>query len=72
MQIALYDLPDDYFTDFVPRMSRLTADDVTRVAAAHLDPSRVMTLIVGDPSTITSDRTRVDLGEFAILPPEPF
>ncbi len=37
-QIALYDLPDDYFAEFVPRVERVTADDVTRVSAQHLDP----------------------------------
>ena len=28
-QIALYDLPDDYFAEFVPRVERITTDEVT-------------------------------------------
>ena len=51
-QIALYDLPDDYFAEFVPRVERVTADDVTRVSAQHLDPSRLTTLVVGDYDSI--------------------
>ena len=31
MQLALYDLPDDYFAQFVPRIERVTSDDVSRV-----------------------------------------
>src|SRR5262249_30663060 len=40
MQLALYDLPDDYFAEFVPRIEAVTADDVSRVMTRHLDPSR--------------------------------
>ena len=32
-QLALYDLPDDYFAEFVPRVEQVTIDDVTRVVA---------------------------------------
>lgn len=48
-QLALYDLPDDYFEQFVPRVSAVDAAAVTRVANTHLDPARLTTLIVGDP-----------------------
>jgi predicted Zn-dependent peptidase len=71
-QIALYDLPDTYFTDFVPQMTGVTVDDVTRVAAAHLDPSRVTTLIVGDPDRVGGDLPGLNLGEAVILPAEAF
>jgi zinc protease len=47
-QLALYDLPDTYFEEFVPRVNAITVDDVTRVAARYLDPSRLVTLVVGD------------------------
>lgn len=47
-QLALYDLPDDYFTTFVPKVLSLTPEDLTRAAATHIDPSRFLTVIVGD------------------------
>ena len=47
-QIALYDLPDDYFTTFVPKVLALTPEDLTRAAETHIDPSRLLTVIVGD------------------------
>ena len=31
-QLALYDLPDDYFTTFVPKVLALTPEDLTRAA----------------------------------------
>ena len=46
--IALYDLPDDYFAQFVPMVERVTPAEITRVASRYLDPERLTTLIVGD------------------------
>jgi predicted Zn-dependent peptidase len=66
-QIALYDLPDDYFTEFVPRMAQVTVDDVTRVADAHLDPARLTTLIVGDSDVVSADLDRLSLGVPTLL-----
>ena len=71
-QIALYDLSDDYFAEFVPRMERVTVDDVTRVMSEHVDPSRLTTLVVGDFDTTRADLTRLNLGEATVLSAESF
>jgi predicted Zn-dependent peptidase len=71
-QIALYDLADDYFAEFVPRVERVTIEDVTRAASTYLDPSRLTTLIVGDLETIADDLKQLDLGEAVVLPAEAF
>ena len=71
-QIALYDLPDDYFTEFVPRIAEVTVDDVTRVAAAHLDPSRLTTLVVGDLDVVSADLDRLGLGAPVVLAGDAF
>jgi len=47
-QLALYDLPDDYFTTFVPTVLALTESDITEVARRHLHPDRLVTVVVGD------------------------
>jgi predicted Zn-dependent peptidase len=47
-QVALYDLPDDYFTVFVPRVLALTESDITDAARRHIDPARLVTVVVGD------------------------
>jgi zinc protease len=61
-QLALYDLPDDYYTTFVPRVLALTEEDLTRAAARHIDPARLLTVIVGDREKIGPSLQRLELG----------
>ena len=51
-QLALYDLPDDSFEQFVPRVDATSEDEVTRVANRYLQPSEMITVIVGDPDIV--------------------
>jgi len=62
-QLALYDLPDDYFTTFVPTVLALTEQDVTAVAAKHIDPARLLTVVVGDRDKLTPSLKALGLGE---------
>jgi predicted Zn-dependent peptidase len=71
-QLALYDLPDNYFAEFVPKVEQITVDDVTRVAAEHLDPSRLTTLVVGDYDVIGGSLAHLNLGEAVVLAPDTF
>jgi predicted Zn-dependent peptidase len=71
-QIALYDLPDTYFAEFVPKVEEVTVEDVTRVAAEHLDPARLTTLIVGDYETIAGGLAHLSLGDAVVLSPDTF
>jgi predicted Zn-dependent peptidase len=47
-QMALYDLPDDYFTTFVPKVLAVDEAAATAAAQRYLDPSRLSVVIVGD------------------------
>ena len=71
-QLALYDLPDSYFDEFVSRVEHLTVDDVTRVTQQYLDPSRLTTLVVGDYGVVSRDLPRLNLGVPSILASVPF
>ena len=71
-QLALYELPDDYFDEFVARVERVTVDDVTRVARQYLDPARLTTLIVGDHAAVARDLPGLGLGTPAILAADTF
>jgi predicted Zn-dependent peptidase len=62
-QLALYDLPDDYFTRFVPTVLALSEKDVTRVAAEHVDPARLLTVIVGDREKVAPTLSSLGLGD---------
>jgi zinc protease len=61
-QLALYALPDDYFSTFVPKVLAVTEADVTRVAQEHIDPSRFLTVIVGDREKVAPSLARLDAG----------
>jgi len=67
MQLALYDLPEDYYAQFVPRIERVTIDDISRVMTRHVDPARLTTLIVGDLDAIGADIGRLGLGEPVVV-----
>jgi predicted Zn-dependent peptidase len=62
-QLALYGLPDDYFTTFVPRVLALDEADLTRAARRCIDPDRLVTVIVGDRDTVAPTLDRLALGE---------
>lgn len=62
-QLALYDLPDDYFATFIPRVLAVDDATVTRAAREHIRPERLLTVIVGDRDTIEPTLARLNLGE---------
>ena len=72
MQLAIYDLADDYFAQFVPRVECVTGDEVSRVMARHLDPARLTTLVVGDVDVIGQELGRLGLGDPVVLSADAF
>ena len=64
-QLALYGLPDDYFTTFVPRVLELDEGRVTQVAAAHIDPTRLLTVVVGDRDKLLPSLRALEMGDVA-------
>ena len=71
-ELALYDLPDDYFAEFVARIEAVSASDVTRVAAQYLDPEGLIVLVVGDLDAIAGELSGLGLGNLVVLPVNPF
>jgi predicted Zn-dependent peptidase len=70
VQLAIYDLPDDTFDVFTPRIQTLTPDDITRAAARHLHPDRAVVVAVGDCSRIRGALETAGLGESAVVTAE--
>ncbi len=68
-QLVLYGLPDDYFEQFVPRINAVDAACVERVAREYLDPSRMVTLVVGDQAAVGPALAALGAGEPAVLAP---
>jgi predicted Zn-dependent peptidase len=72
VQLALYDLPDDYFATFVPKMERVTPDEATTALARRVDPRRLTTLVVGDLDAVSGDLAALGSGDPLLLPAETF
>jgi len=68
-QLALFDLPDSYFEQFVPKVNAVTTADVTRVAQTYLDPGRALVLVVGDHNATEDSLARLGFAEMHVLPP---
>jgi len=68
-QLALYDLPDDYFATFVPRVQALSLDDVQEAACRHLHPDRLVSLAVGDADRVASGLEALGRGPVVQLDP---
>ena len=69
-QLALYDLPDDTFSLFAPRVRALTAEDITRAAAAYLRPDQALVVAVGDCAHIRAGLEAAGLGGADIVVPD--
>jgi zinc protease len=63
VQLALYGLPDDYFTTFVPKVMAVNQADATRVAREHINPDSLLTVLVGDRDTVGPTLEVLKLGE---------
>ncbi len=62
-QLALYNLPDDYFVTFVSRVQSLGLGAIHDAAVRHLHPDRLVTLVVGDRSRVEPTLGALELGE---------
>src|SRR5258708_387391 len=53
VSIRIYDLPDDYLETYRERVNAVTAEDIQRVAQAHVTPDSAAIVIVGDAAEIS-------------------
>ena len=67
-QLALHGLSDDHFSTFVPKVLAVDEAEVMRVAATHIDPARLLTVIVGDRDTVGPTLARLELGPPTEIP----
>lgn len=61
-QLALYELDDNYFAQFVPRVAGLSLEAVQSAAVSHLYPDRLMAVVVGDAQRVTPTLGAIGLG----------
>jgi predicted Zn-dependent peptidase len=65
--LRVYDLPDDYFTKYVPAILAVTANDVQRVAEKYIQPDRVAVVVVGDLKAIEPGIRNLNLGPVHVM-----
>jgi zinc protease len=51
-ELAIFNLPDSYISDYTKRIAAVTKEDVRRVARKYLDPQRLTVVVVGDRKTL--------------------
>ena len=63
MRLALFDLPADDYTMFVPRIAAVDADAIAGAASRHLHPERLIAVVVGAPDKLSSSLGDAGFGE---------
>jgi zinc protease len=61
-QLVIYDLPENYFTDYVKHLQAVTADAVLKAANMYIQPDRFLVVVVGDRKVIEPGVRALNLG----------
>jgi zinc protease len=64
---VIHALDDDWFAAYRDRVRAITPDDVLAAARAHVDPSRMLVLALGDAKTIRAPLEALGLGPVTVL-----
>lgn len=59
--LAVYNLPDSYFNQYITKVNAVTLADVNRVANKYLTPDKMAIVIVGDRQSIEPGLREIDL-----------
>jgi predicted Zn-dependent peptidase len=67
-ELVIYNLPDTTFSNFVPRVTAVTAADLQRAAARFIQPERMAVVVVGDLKLIEGPIRALNLGPITHVP----
>ena len=68
-EIALFDLPDDYFDRYRAQVLEVPAEEVLRVSREHLDPDSMAVVVVGDAEKVRPGIEALGLGSIQVVEP---
>jgi predicted Zn-dependent peptidase len=60
LNIARYNLPEDYYEKYLENLAAVTADDVMRVAKMYLNSNNANILVVGDKDAVAAKIAKYD------------
>jgi predicted Zn-dependent peptidase len=66
--LVVYNLPESYFSEYVPKVQAVTVADVQRVANQYIQPDRFAVVVVGDLSKIEAGIRAANLGPVRVVP----
>lgn len=66
-ELAVYQLPDDYFRRYVANIQAVTAADVQKAAATYILPKRMAVVVVGDRKVIEPKIRALNLGPIRFM-----
>ncbi|MGH8188437.1 MAG: M16 family metallopeptidase, partial [Steroidobacteraceae bacterium] len=66
-EMIVYGLPDDYFGQYVARVQAVTPPAVQKAAAAYIQPSKFIVVVVGDAKTIEAPVRALKLGPVRMM-----
>ena len=61
-ELIAYNLPENYFAQYVPRIRAVTANELQKVAGRYIQPSRFVVVVVGDRKVIEPGVRALNLG----------
>ena len=67
VQLVVYNLPESFFTDYVPKIQAVTVADAQRVATQYIQPDRFAVVVVGDVAKIEAGIRAAGLGPVRIV-----
>lgn len=66
-ELVAYHLPENSYTDFVSAVNKVTAADLQRLAARHIQPDKMAVVVVGDLKSIEGPIRQLNLGPVNIV-----
>ncbi len=61
-EFVLYNLPDDYFNNYIQKILAVTKEDVVRVSKKYIDTENIAVIVVGDKKEIEKGIKALNLG----------
>lgn len=68
--LVLYDLPDNYFNNYLSAIEKITVDDVRQVSEKYLNSDKMNIVIVGDYNLIKDPLEKLNYGKIHLLDPD--
>jgi predicted Zn-dependent peptidase len=66
-ELVVYDLPESFFTEYVPKIQAVTAADVKNAADKYLQSGRFVVVVVGDLAKIEAPIRAAGLGPVQVV-----